>query len=101
MRPRAILALVLAVVGSAACGAGVRWERPGGTEAERRRDETNCAALANRDHSVPAPRGMTSSSTRRGQDGIELVTVRDFDSGAFDECMKTRGYQQVPGRSPS
>ena len=44
---------------------------------------------------------MTSSSTRRGQDGIELVTVRDFDSGAFDECMKTRGYQQVPGRSPS
>jgi hypothetical protein len=101
MRRRVMVALVLAAGGTLACGAGVRWERPGGTETERRRDETDCAALANRDRSVPVPRSMSGSSTRRGQDGLELVTVRDFDSGAFDECMKARGYERVPGRPSS
>ncbi len=93
-------ALALVMLASAACGAGVRWERPGGTEAERQRDETECAGLANRDRSLPAQRSMTGSSLRRGQDGIELVTVRAYDLGVFDECMKTRGYQQVSGRRP-
>jgi hypothetical protein len=31
----------------------------------------------------------------------ELVTVRDLDSGAFDQCMRTRGYAQVPVRRPA
>jgi hypothetical protein len=90
------VALALAILVSAACGAGVRWERPGATEAERQRgDETECVGLANRDRSIPVQRGMTAASSRRGQDGIELVTVRDFDSGVFHECMRARGYQQV------
>jgi hypothetical protein len=93
------LALVVVLLGSAACGAGVRWERPGGTEAERRRDETDCAALANRDRSVPAQR--TTRSGGRTTESVELVTVRDFDSGVYDECMKSRGYQRVPGRPPA
>jgi hypothetical protein len=99
MRRAATLALV--ILASAACGAGVRWERPGGTEAERQRDEAECAGLANRDRSIPAQRGtMAGSSTRRGADGIELVTLRDFDTGVFGECMKARGYDQVPSRPP-
>lgn len=90
----------LAILAGAACGAGVHWERAGGTEAERQRDETECVGLANRDRSVPVQRGVLGSSTRRGSDSIELATVRDFDSGVFHECMKARGYQQVPNRPP-
>jgi hypothetical protein len=95
------VALALVILVSAACGAGVRWERPGGTEAERQRDETECVGLANRDRSVPVQRGTMGSTTRRGHDSIELATVRDFDSGVFHECMRARGYQQVPSRPPS
>jgi hypothetical protein len=86
-----VLAVVLAGLGTAACGAGTRWERPGATDAERRRDEAECAGLANRDHAVPVQR------TRQGQDGLELTTVRDFDTRAFGECMRSRGYQAVQG----
>ena len=99
MRRGTVVILLLTAAGSAACGAGVRWERPGGSEAERQRDETECAARANRDRSIPTQRSMTGASTRRGQDGIELTTIRDFDTGVFDQCMKERGYLQVPGRS--
>ena len=98
MRRAVVLALV--VLGSAACGAGARWERPGATEAERQRDETECAARANRDRSVPVRRSVSGSGTRVSQEGIELVTVRDFDLGAFDECMRARGYERVPARPP-
>jgi hypothetical protein len=94
-----VLALIVVLVGSAACGAGVRWERAGGTETERRRDETDCAALANRDRSVPAQRITRAGG--RTTESVELVTVRDFDSGVYDECMKTRGYQRVPARPPA
>jgi hypothetical protein len=98
---RRTLVLPLVIVVSAACGAGVRWERAGGTEAERQRDETECVGLANRDRSIPTQGGMTtSSSSRRGRDSIELTTVRDFDPGAFQDCMIGRGYQQVPARPP-
>jgi hypothetical protein len=89
----------LALLGGAACAVGVRWERAGGTDAERRRDEAECAAQANRDRSVPAQR-ITTRSGARATEGVELVTVRDFDSGVFDECMRTRGYERVPARSP-
>jgi hypothetical protein len=92
--------LILVALGSAACVTGVRWERPGATEAERRRDESECAAQANRDRSVPAQRIVTRSSGRTTE-GMELVTVRDFDSGVFDECMRTRGYERVPARPPA
>ena len=95
-----VLVVVLAALGGAACGAGARWERPGATEADRRRDEAECAGQANRDRSVPVSRGATGTATRRGADGVELATVRDFDTGAFDACMRGRGYQQVPGRPP-
>jgi len=91
--------LALLALGSAACATGARWERPGATEADRRRDESVCAAQANRDRSVPAQR-ITSRPGGRTTESTELVTVRDFDTGAFDECMRTRGYQKVPANPP-
>ena len=97
---RRALTLTLLALGSVACATGARWERPGGTEAERRRDEAECASQANRDHSVPAQR-ITARANGSTSEGIELVTVRDFDSGAFDECMRTRGYARVPARPPA
>lgn len=97
---RRVLALSLLALWSAACATGARWERPGATEADRRRAETECAAQANRDHSVPAQRIITRPGGRTTE-GIELVTVRDFESGVFDECMRTRGYERVPARPPA
>jgi hypothetical protein len=95
MKRRVPLVLMVAVLGTAACGAGSHWQRPGATEADRRRDEAECAGLANRDRSVPVQRGLSGSPARRGQDGLELVTVRDFDTGVFGQCMRSRGYQEV------
>jgi hypothetical protein len=100
MRRTVVLALTLTALGATACATGVRWERTGGTEAERRRDEAECAARANRDRSVPAQR-ISARSGSRTTEGIEFVTVRDFDSGVFDECMRTRGYERVPTRPPA
>jgi hypothetical protein len=94
------LALTLLALGTVACATGARWERPGATDAERRRDEAECVSQANRDHSVLGQR----TTTRPGGGTVEtpeLVTVRDFDTGAYDECMRARGYERVPGRPPS
>jgi hypothetical protein len=96
-----VVGLTLLALGSVACATtGARWERSGATEADRRRDEAECAAQANRDRSVPAQR-ITTRSDGRATQSVELVTVRDFDTGAFDECMRTRGYERVPARPPA
>lgn len=97
---RRVLALTFLALGTVACATGARWERSGGTDVERRRDEAECAARANRDHSVPAQR-ITARPGGGTIETTELVTVRDFDTGAFDECMRTRGYDRVPARPPS
>jgi hypothetical protein len=94
---RRVAVLLLVALGIAACATGARWERPGASEAERRRDEAECAAQANRDRSVPAQRIVTRSGGRTTE-GVGLVTVRDLDPGVFDECMRTRGYDRVPAR---
>jgi hypothetical protein len=91
--------LIFVALGSAACATGARWERPGATEAERRRDEAECAAQADRDRSVP--QRTTARSGGRTTESMELVTVRNFDSGVFNECMQTRGYERVPARPPA
>jgi hypothetical protein len=96
---RRALALIVALLGSGACAAGVRWEKAGGNEGDQRRDETECTARANRDRSVPAQRVISRSSVGTVE-SIELVTVRDFDWGAFEECMRARGYDRVPPRPP-
>jgi hypothetical protein len=97
---RQAIVLTLLVLGGAACATGTRWERSGATGDDRRRDETECAAQANRDRSGPAQR-IIARSGGRTTEGMELVTVREFDSGVFDECMRVRGYRRVPVAPPS
>jgi hypothetical protein len=92
--------LIGVALASGACATGTRWERPGASDEDRRRDEAECAALANRDHSVPAQRIVTRSSGRT-MEGMELVTVRDFDAAAFSDCMRRRGYRRVPVPPPA
>jgi hypothetical protein len=93
-RMRRAILLIFLTLGVAACATGARWQRHGATEGERRRDETECAARASRDRSVP----VTPSG--RPPDGVDVGTVRDFESGVFAECMRTRGYERVPARPP-
>jgi hypothetical protein len=93
-----VAVVTLLILGVAGC-ATVRWERPGVTDAERARDETECTSLANRDYSVPVQRVMVRAGNRTSE-SIELETIRDFDSSAFDECMRTRGYEPLPHRPP-
>ena len=97
---RRALGLTVLAFAVAACAIGARWERPGGTDTERQRDETECASLANRDHSVPSQR-ITMRSDGSTTETTGLVTVRDFDTSAFDACMRGRGYARVPARPPS
>jgi hypothetical protein len=97
---RRALVLAALALGIGACATGARWERPGGTDAERQRDEAECASQANRDRSVLGQR-ITSRPGGGTVESPELVTVRDVDTGAYDECMRTRGYQRVPARPPS
>lgn len=80
--------LTLLALGGAACAPGARWDRdrPGATEDDRRRDEMECAAQANRDYSVPAQR-IIARSGGRTTEGMGLVTVRDFDSGVFETTV--------------
>jgi hypothetical protein len=87
--------LLLVLLVSAACVAVVRWERPGATDAERRRDEAECWARADIERAVPARRIVSRSGTAI-QETIELVPRREFDSAVYDECMRSRGYRKVP-----
>ncbi len=95
---RGVVVLTLVTLVGAACGTAARWERSGASATDLRRDETECSSLASRDRSVPTQR-LSRTGTRYNEN-VELVTVRDFDSGAFDECMKARGYARVAPRPP-
>jgi hypothetical protein len=92
VRRRVVLLLLLAAAG---CAAASRWERPGGTEAERVRDETECQARADRERAVVGRR-IVSSSRGQVNESIELVPRREFDFALFDDCMRARGYRRVP-----
>jgi hypothetical protein len=96
---RRAVVLALVISSSVACGAvGARWEKSGASEAERRRDEAECASRASRETTVPtAERAGSRAGTPYES---QQVRIRDYDSGVFDECMRTRGYERVPGRAP-
>jgi hypothetical protein len=93
-----MIVLALVVIGSTACAAAVRWERSDATETERQRDETECGARASRESTVPSAR-MVGTSPGTPADP-QRVRVQLYDSGVFDECMQTRGYERVPARPP-
>ena len=92
--------LTLLALGGAACATGARWERSGATEDDRRRDEAECAAQANRDYSVPAQR-IIARSGGRTTEGMGLVTVRDFDSGVFESHASRRRRPSAPALPPA
>jgi len=76
--PRWLL-LAMFVVLMAGCAAGkVAYEKPGGTEVDRRRDVAEC---------VQASIGH--------EPGRHVVTPVVVDREAFARCLESRGYSQV------
>ena len=68
--------LVMSGVLAAGCAAGkVAYEKPGGTEAERRRDAADCA--------------QASISHEPGRHVLSPVVI---DREAFEQCLARRGY---------
>jgi hypothetical protein len=96
MRRVAVLGL-LALAGFG-CGAAVRWERPGVSEADRQRDEADCTGLASRQFD-PAPQGIIVTSGAPPE--APRPGLSPYDPVAFDECMRGRGYERVAPRPPA
>jgi hypothetical protein len=92
---RRVVVLGLVVLGVAACAGVSRWEKPGVSETERQRDETECAARASRETTETAER------IARGPGSVpptesRVSAVRDYDTALADECMQARGYKRTP-----
>jgi hypothetical protein len=88
-----------AVVWTLGCSAAVRWEKAGGSDAERRRDEAECVSLASREGTVPAAQ-TASASTSTPLDS-QRTQLRSYDIALMEQCMTGRGYQMVaPARPP-
>ena len=96
---RRIVVLSIAVMWILGCSAAVRWEKSGVSDAERQRDEAECVSRASREGTVPSAQTVgTSTSTPIDPQRTRMQT---YDLAVLDECMKTRGYQQVtPARQP-
>jgi hypothetical protein len=94
---RRLIALTLVILGGAGCVTAGRWERAGASLAELRRDETECAAQADRTRAVIGRR-IVSSSRGDVNETLELVPEREFDTAAYDACMESRGYRRVEVR---
>jgi hypothetical protein len=94
-----IVVLTVAVMATLGCAAAVRWEKSGASEAERGRDETECASRASRESTVPSAQTVgTSTGTPADPQRTRVLLT---DPAVFDECMKTRGYERVlPARPP-
>jgi hypothetical protein len=86
--------LVLLVI--AACGPALVWRRPDTTDAQRRRDEAECAARADMERSVPVIVQRVGPGSQGLSESIELQTRQRFDVDVYRVCMEGRGYQRVP-----
>jgi hypothetical protein len=96
---RRLVTLALVVMAGVSCAAAIRWEKPGVSEGERQRDETDCTARASRESSVPT--ASTVGTTPGTPYDPQRARVEAYDAGVFDECMRTRGYERVPARPPA
>jgi hypothetical protein len=96
---RRLAVFVLIALGSVACGAAIRWEKAGASEAERQKDETECTSLASREGTAPTARDAAASATTPV--GYQRTRVEPYNPTVFDECMGTRGYQRVSPRPPA
>jgi hypothetical protein len=96
---RRLVALALTVLVGSGCSTVVRWEKPGGSEADRQRDETDCTGLASRETTVPTAQ---SAGTGYGTPtDSQRSRIRTYDASAFEECMKGRGYQRIAPLPPA
>lgn len=96
---RRLTVLGLLVVAGFGCTAVVRWEKAGGSEADRQRDETDCTGLASRETAVPTAQSAGTGYGTPTQS--QRTRIRTYDAGAFEECMKGRGYQRIAPRPPA
>jgi hypothetical protein len=96
MRRLALLALALASVG---CVTIERWERPGATEAEQRRDDAECWARAENERAVPTRRLVSRPGGGGPYETVEMVPRREFDSALYEQCLESRGYRKVPAKT--
>jgi hypothetical protein len=93
---RQIGLLVLTVLVAVSCQSAVKWQKPNVAAAEQQRDEADCASLANRETTIPTA-GAAGTTT-----GTPIAStqprMRSYDARAFEECMKTRGYERAPAQ---
>ena len=93
---RRLGALVLIAVAVGSCSTAVRWQKTGVDAAVQRRDETECAGLASRETTVPTVTGYGTGTTTSTPLDSQRNRIQPYDPAVFEECMKTRGYQQAP-----
>ena len=96
---RRLVTLSLLILTGFGCSTVVRWEKPGGSEADRQRDETDCTGLASRETTVPTAQSAGTSYGTPVES--QRPRMRSYDASLFEECMKGRGYQQTAPRPPA
>jgi hypothetical protein len=95
---RHVVILTLLVLGVVGCAATVRWDKTGVSDAERQRDQTECASRASLESSAPV--AQSSGTMYSAPVDSNRVQVRPYDTQVYDECMRARGYERAsPGAS--
>lgn len=94
-----VMVLAFVLVAGVSCSSAVRWEKPGGGASDQQRDETACTSLASVERSVTA--AQTAGTTTGTPTDPQRTRIQTYDASAFEECMRTRGYQRVPARPPA
>jgi hypothetical protein len=91
---RAQATAAILVVLAAGCGPALVWRKPGGDEAQLRRDDHDCRRRAEDERWVPT---IHYTARGRGMDqSIQLAPQTTFDYSRFQACMEDLGYRQVP-----
>ena len=80
------LGLAVVLAAAAACGPPT-YEKAGASALDRGRDEAECRERAKE---PPDSRGVAI-----GAGGVMTYPDSDLDVGAYDECMRQRGYSRV------
>jgi hypothetical protein len=88
---------LVALVG-VSCSSAVRWQKAGVAGADQRRDETECTSLATRESTAATTTGYGTGTTTTMPVDTQRNRIQPYDAGVFEDCMKTRGYEQVPPR---
>jgi hypothetical protein len=95
---RCLGALVLVALVGVSCSSAVRWQKAGVAAADQQRDETECTSLANRETTVTSASTVGTSGTTSTPYDPQRNRIQTYDVAAFEECMRTRGYERAPAR---